>query len=69
MSKCDGIFTENFTSFFSIAGKTENVPVSPQLYTPLRNNTPQYLLTGKYLLADHNFPGKIYSWESFFPGK
>ena len=26
MSKLDGIFTENFASLFSIAGKIENVP-------------------------------------------
>ena len=26
MSKRQGIFTENFTVFFSNAGKTENVP-------------------------------------------
>ena len=26
MSKCHGIFTKNFTIFFSKAGKTKNVP-------------------------------------------
>ena len=26
MSKCQGVFTENFTVFFSNAGKAENVP-------------------------------------------